>query len=276
LDFGLFLFSCRPDIGRVARGAGLAGLVVDWENREKDLRQAGTDTQINSDSPESLRLLRASTDVPILCRINSLYEGTEDEIETALAAGADEILLPMVRTVDEVQAVLQLAGGRCGVGILIETEDAVRQAHRFAKLPLRRVYVGLNDLAIDRGERNIFRAVLDGTVERVRRHFSIPFGFGGLTLPERGDPIPCRLLMGEMIRLGCHFSFLRRSFFRDTGGEDLPRQVSRIHEALRAAEGRSVEEIERDRAALHAEIDGWEGWSSKEEDDAMAFGQAGA
>jgi hypothetical protein len=135
--------------------------------------------------------------------------------------------------------------------------------------------VGLNDLAIDRGERNIFRAVLDGTVERVRRHFSIPFGFGGLTLPERGDPIPCRLLMGEMIRLGCNFSFLRRSFFRDTGGEDLPRHVSRIHEALRAAEGRSVEEIERDRAALHAEIDGWEGWSSEEEDDAMAFGQAG-
>lgn len=76
-------------------------------------------------------------------------------------------------------------------------------------------------MLIGEGERNIFRAVSDGTVERVQRHFSIPFGFGGLTLPERGNPIPCRLLIGEMIRLSCNFSFLRRPFFRDTGGENL-------------------------------------------------------
>jgi hypothetical protein len=79
-----------------------------------------------------------------------------------------------------------------------------------------------------------------------------------------------------MIRLSCNFSFLRRSFFRDTGGENLLHHVGRIQEALRAARARSGEEVERDKAALDAAIRGWEGWSSQQQDDAMAFGQAGA
>jgi hypothetical protein len=33
---------------------------------------------------------------------------------------------------------------------------------------------------------------------RLRRYFEVPFGFGGATLPDRGRPIPCRLLLSEM------------------------------------------------------------------------------
>ncbi len=153
----------------------------------------------------------------------------------------------MVRTVEEVENALGLVRGRRALSILVETNAAVECSHRLGQLPVSRVYVGLNDLAIDRGAPTIFEALADGTVEQVRRQFSVPFGFGGLTLPDRGSPIPCRLLIAEMARLDCSFSFLRRSFTRDTAGHKMQPMVSRIRTALLEASARTLAEVESDR-----------------------------
>jgi hypothetical protein len=157
---------------------------------------------------------------------------------------------------EEIETVLDWVGGRCGVGAMIETWAAVEIAEKLARLPLSRVYAGLNDLAIERNTPNIFTAVLDGTIERIRRPFRIPFGFAGLTLPDLGYPIPCQLLIGEMSRLGCDFSFLRRSFHRDVRNQDLAVEVPRLLEALTRARLRSHDAVVRDQrdltAAIHA------------------------
>ena len=137
----------------------------------------------------------------------------------------------MVRSAGEVADAIRVARGRCGVGILVETVDAVRNAAELARLPLSRVYVGLNDLSIERGSRSIFEALTDGLVDEVRPLFTVPFGMAGLTLPDCGRPIPCRLLIGEMARLACDFSFLRRSWRRDVSGATRGRGA--------AAEGRA-------------------------------------
>ncbi|MGW8178491.1 MAG: hypothetical protein ACWGQW_06970, partial [bacterium] len=97
---------------------------------------------------------------------------------------------------------------------------------------------------------SIFDAVADGTVERVRAHFEIPFGFGGLTLPDCGAPIPCRLLIAEMARLDSNFSFLRRSFHRDIRGKRMATEVPRIKRALAEALLRSPEVIEEEHREL--------------------------
>lgn len=258
-DFELLLFSTDPQFIRMATTGGVAGVVVDWERNGKSARQRYADTQISHDTPEDLRRVRAATRARVLCRVNSLHEGTAQEVEEAVAAGADEILLPMVRAVRDVEEVLSHVGGRCRVGILVETVEATREAAMLAGLPLSRVYVGLNDLAIERGHENIFTAVVDGTVERLRASFDAPFGFGGLTLPERGHPVPCRLLIGEMARLDCHFSFLRRSFHRDVAGHDAAREIARIHESVARARGRNSEEVARDRSELACAVEGWRG-----------------
>jgi len=251
------LFSTRPEIIRPAVAAGVKGIIVDWEHIGKEARQAYADTQINHDTPDDLRRVRACTDARIICRVNRYTPLTAHEVEQAIEAGADEILLPMVQSLEEVEAVLRQVGGRCGVGILVETLSAAEIAGDLARLPLARVYVGLNDLAIERGTPNIFTAVADGTLERIRRAFRVPFGFGGLTLPERGYPIPCRLLIGEMARLDCRFSFLRRSFHRDMRGRDSAVEVPRILEAVARARRRSPEAIARDRRDLEAAIAAW-------------------
>lgn len=250
VPFDLFLFSTEPRVVQDTIGSGAAGIVVDWERAGKHLRQHAADTEINEHSVEDLRHVRAATDARILCRVNPVGPTTMSEIDQAIEAGADEILLPMVRTVDEVLTALDAVRGRCGLGILVETAAAVHGAAALARLPLSRVYVGLNDLMIDRGETNIFSAVLDGTVERVRSHFDVPFGFAGLTLVGRGHPIPCRLLMAEMARLDCRFSFLRRSFHRDVQASSPDVEIPAMLAALAAARLRTAADSAREHGEL--------------------------
>jgi len=248
--FELLLFATDAALVGEAAAAGIAGFVVDWERRGKEVRQAGFDTQIGVDDEEDLRRVRAHTRARVLCRVNGVHPGTGDEVEAAIAAGADELLLPMVRRPEPVESVLARVAGRAGVGILVETTDAFSHLEALSRLPLSRIYVGLNDLAIERGAANLFEAVIDGSVERVREAFRGPFGFAGLTLPEAGRPVPCGLLIAEMARLGADFTMLRRSFLRDTRGLPLATHVPRILAALEDAGRRRPEQVVADRREL--------------------------
>lgn len=262
--FELFLFTPDPDFARRAVAAGVDGIVIDWERSGKRERQQAADTEINEDTLEDLRRVRDATSSRILCRVNAIGGGTAAEIEAAVSAGADELLIPMVRTCADVELALELARGRAGVGILVETVDAIARARELGRLPVSRVFVGLNDLAIERGTPSIFSALVDGTVDRVRSAFSAPVGLAGMTLPEAGDPLPCRLLIGELVRLRCGFTFLRRSFRRDIAGRDLGVEVPRMRDAVSAASARSAHELAEERAELEQRIRGLEAQASEE------------
>ena len=255
--FDLFLFSTNPSLVEGMTAAGGDGFVVDWERRGKADRQAGSDTEVGSDTVEDLVAVRAATPRRLLCRLNPFGPWTAEELDRAIQAGADEVLLPMAREPDEVASVIDLAAGRCRVGMLVETEEAVDAAPEFGRLDISRAFMGLNDLAIGRGSESIFEAVADGTVERCSEAFDVPFGFAGLTLPDLGDPVPCRLLLAEMERLGCSFAFLRRSFRRDVPPHSRPlaAAVGAIRAAIDAAKARPASERDRDREALLRAID---------------------
>jgi hypothetical protein len=191
----------------------------------------------------------------VLCRVNGAGPWTAQEVSLAVELGADEVLLPMVRTPADVDLALDAVAGRCGLGILVETQDAVDCVPALSRRPLARVYLGLNDLRIDRGGVDpLFAPLVDGTADRVRRAVDVPFGVAGLTLPEHGRPVPSRLLAGELARLGADFTFLRRSFWADTAGQDLQRAVPRIAEACEAARRRGPAQVRADRAELCAAV----------------------
>lgn len=254
MGFELVLFSTSSEMVREADKGGVDSFIVDWEFRGKESRQMGYDTQVNREDVGDLRRLRRITDKRVLCRINGFGPGTPNEISKAVNTGADEILLPMVRSTDEVEQALDLINGSCDLGILIETPEAVHLSPNLAKLPLSRAYVGLNDLAIGRASKTSFDAVSDGTVEEIRRNFSIPFGFGGLTLPDMGTPLPCRLLISEMARLRSSFGFLRRSFQRDVVGRDIATEVRGMKDALQNAFSAEQAELDSDHQDLVGRI----------------------
>ncbi|MGH9278972.1 MAG: aldolase/citrate lyase family protein [Acidimicrobiales bacterium] len=234
----LFVFSKDPAFARRVVEAGAAGVVIDWERRGKRRRQAAHDTQINADTPADLARVRAATAGRLLCRVNRWAGWSRREIDLAVALGADEVLQPMVRRPEEVDAALAAVAGRCGLGILVETVDAVRRVDELVARPLSRIYVGLNDLMIDRGGGWLFDPLVDGTADRVAAavvEAGIPFGVAGLTLPDRGYPVPSRVLMGALAGLGASFTFLRRSFLADVAGRDVAVEVPRILEAVAVA-----------------------------------------
>lgn len=244
MNLDLLVFTADPARASTVLEAGAAGVIVDWENKGKPARQQGADTEINYFGPGDLRRVRMGARGHVICRINGPHSGTREEIDTAIDCGADELFLPMVRRLNDAENFIAWINGRAKASILIETLDAVLLAPELGQLPLNRIYAGLNDLAIDRRSHHLFAPVIDGLLDGLRPYIQVPFGFGGLTLPECGHPIPCRLLLGEISRLRCSFTFLRRSFWRDMEGRDPRVEIPRILSAVAAAGGRSGAEIE--------------------------------
>ena len=255
MTLDLFLFSIEPRLILPAVTGGVAAVVVDLERRDKETRQRGADTLISGDTLADLRHVRSHTPARVICRIDAAGPGTHEQIDAVLDAGADEVLVPMVRTLDDARLALDAAAGRCAVGILIETRDALARARDLASLDVSRVYVGLNDLSIEMGTPSLFTALVDGTLDRIRAAVrDVPFGFGGMTLPDRGAPVPARLLLGELARLRADFTFLRRSFWRDVEGMDPAEAIRQIRAAAEVAARRDPAAVAADRIALETAL----------------------
>ena len=248
------LFTVEPARARAAVRAGAAGVVVDWEHRGKERRQLGEGTEVNAHTPADLVRVRRATAGRVLCRVDGAGPHTRAQVELAASLGADEVLLPMVRTPADVELALSAAAGRCGVGILVETQEAVERVAELARRPLSRVYLGLNDLRIDRGSTSLFDPLLDGTADAVRRSVHAPFGVAGLTRVGSGSPVPTRLLAAELARLDASFTFLRRSFTADVPVPEMDVEVPRMLADVAAARARRPEQVVADRAELIAAV----------------------
>ena len=167
----LFLFTVDPRWGADVVAAGAAGIVVDWERRGKARRQLGEGTQINADTPTDLARMRAATDGRLLCRINGF--GAVDRGRDRRGDRRRRRRDPAADgpPAEEVDRTLDMVAGRCGLGILIETQDAVAQAAALAApaavADLRRAQRPAHRPA---ARLELFRPLVDGTVDaRPRR-----------------------------------------------------------------------------------------------------------
>ena len=209
------LFTSDPAYGAAAIRSGVAALVSDWEWQGKAERQAGVATEVNHGTVDDLVALRRATEGRVVCRINNTPRGRDAECRLAIEHGADEIWLPMVRSPRELEQCLRAIDGRARLGTMIETREAMRLGREFAQLPLAQAYVGLNDYRIDNGHLGLFEPMVDGTIDRFRDDYPGALGVAGITHPDRGSPIPQRLLLADMVRLGCTFGVARRGFRAD-------------------------------------------------------------
>lgn len=263
-DLELVLFATEPRVVRRALASDIGSLMVDLEWRGKHDRQQRWNTEVNRDSPEDLEVLRRAGARRRYCRVDRFGAWTADQIESVLAHGASHVMLPMVTRPSEVEAFIAAVDGRAATAILVETEPAVAAIDALARLPIDALYVGLNDLAISRGTPSLWQSMLDGTVDRVREALldaggRIRFGVAGVTVVDGGAPIPASMLLAELARLECDFSFLRRSFRREIAGRDWHHETRRIQSAWRRLADRSATRIEADRRRFVAHLRSLEG-----------------
>ena len=211
-----------PEIARIAEEAGVDRIWVDLEYIGKALRQGGLDTVQSHHTIEDIKVIHAAINrAELQVRVNPIHEATEEygdsrsEIDDAIAAGADRLMLPYFKTVEEVETFLDLVDGRVRNNLLLETPEAVERIDEILALPgIDEIHIGLNDLSLGYGKPFLFDLLADGTVERLCLKFreaGIPYGFGGVASLGRGL-LPAEYVIREHYRLGSTRVILSRSF----------------------------------------------------------------
>lgn len=254
-----------PKLASIAYAAGVQRLFVDWEIHGKQQRQGHLDTVISKHSYDDAVKIRAAVpDAELLIRLNPCHDGTADEVEKALDAGANLIMLPMFNTFEEVEGLCQIVRGRAGVVPLLETPESIEIAEQLAHLDgIYELYVGLNDLHLGLKMNFMFEPLAKGMLDKVAafaKSANVRFGFGGVARVGEGE-VPGEMVLSEHMRLGSSAVILSRTFFRsdEVKNEDSVQEFSRELQRLISAEQllleRSETQILSDQKLFQAAVD---------------------
>ena len=215
-----------PAVARIAVDAGVDRIFIDMEVLGKAERQGGMDTVQSHHVPADIAAVRSAIGdrAEIMARVNPLNPDSQAEINAAVANGADVIMLPMWRTVEDLRQLVQMVGGRAKVMPLLETDAAAEHLADALRVPgVDQMHIGLNDLHLCYHRKFLFQLLTDGTVDRLctqLRAAGLPFGFGGVGRPGSGA-LPAEYIIGEHYRLGSQYVILSRSFCNTSKVTDL-------------------------------------------------------
>lgn len=222
MSLKLMYITNRPEIAQIAETAGVDRIFVDLEYIGKAERQGGMDTVQSHHTLEDVKKISgAITTAELLVRVNPIHDATteygssEEEINTAIANGADIIMLPFFKSVEEVKQFIAMVNGRVKTMLLLETPEAVEFIDQILELDgVDYIHIGLNDLSLGYGMKFMFQLLTDGTVERLCNKFrekGIAYGFGGIASLGHGT-VPAEMIIKEHYRLGSTCAILSRSF----------------------------------------------------------------
>jgi len=263
-DFTLMLMTCDPGIAQAAARAGVDRIFVDLEITGKAERQRGRPSIISGHTITDLERVRAAVpSAEILARIDPPSERTRADVDAAIAAGADVVMLPYFSTPAQVASFVDAVGGRARTSLLLETAAAVVRVDRIAAVPgIDEIHVGLNDLHLSMGLSFMHELLAGGTLDTLASRIRavaplVRFGFGGGALLDAPHPVPPRDVLREHVRLGSRMIILSRTFTGDAANEaelaariDLPAEIAKLRRAVAEARARSADETERDRLRI--------------------------
>lgn len=218
----LMYITNQPEIAQIAENAGVDRIFIDMEYIGKNERQGGMDTVKNHhDFDDISKISTVISKAELLVRVNPIHEETSEymssriEIDRAIACGAQILMLPYFKTIDEAKQFVQYVNGRAKTMLLIETPEAVEIIDEILGLDgIDELFIGLNDLSLGYGKKFMFELLADGTVEELCYKFrkkEIPFGFGGIAAIGMGE-LPAEDIITEHYRLGSTCVILSRSF----------------------------------------------------------------
>ena len=219
-----FLISNSQKVAQWSNSAGVTWVMVDIETHGKQERQSGTRSWISDHALQDcwrLRPLLTSTKLAI--RINPIHESSDVEVEQAIDAGVDLIMLPMAKTLREVDRFSDLVDNRVKKSLLVETPELlgrlpwILENHQFET-----IHMGLNDLSLTLGLQHMLQTLLTGYVEMFAdcaTRYSVDFGFGGIGRLDVDLPINAYDILIAHAVLGSDQVILSRSFMHDLSDE---------------------------------------------------------
>ena len=212
----LMYLTASPKAAIEAENAGVDRIFLDLEVLGKKERQGHLDTVVSHSGLDDVKKLReVISKAKLLVRCNPVHPGLKKEIDRIINDGADIIMLPYFKTVEEVCTFLSIVGGRVHTVLLFETAEAVELVDEILEIPgIDEVYIGLNDLHLSYGMKFMFELLADGTVENLCNKFrekGLSYGFGGIAKIGEGL-LKSDYVIGEHKRLGSTCAILSRTF----------------------------------------------------------------
>lgn len=214
----------KPGIAEIAEKNSVNRIFIDLETRGKLERQGHVDSVKSNHSISDVSTVKnVLSKAEMVVRVNPFYEGTGGEVDAVIERGADIVLLPMYRTLDEARRFVDLVAGRARVMMLCETNEAAAIVSETAALDgVDEMFIGLNDLHLARKMSFMFELLADGTVDELcgkMRAAGIPYGFGGIAQLNLGM-LPAHYVIAEHYRLGSGIAILSRSFYDSNCNDD--------------------------------------------------------
>lgn len=222
MSLKLMYITNRPDIALIAERAGVDRIFIDMEYIGKAVRQNGIDSVKNRHTVDDVKAIRAVlTESELLVRVNPIHEATaeycssKEEIDAVIGAGADIVMLPFFKSVEEVRQFIDIVDNRTRTMLLMETPEAAANVDEIIAIPgIDEIHLGINDMSLGYGKKFMFELLSDGTVESLCmkfKHAGIPYGFGGVASIGTGR-LPAEAILKEHYRLGSSMVILSRSF----------------------------------------------------------------
>jgi hypothetical protein len=265
--FVFTLWTADPDLARQADASGIDRIGVDLERLGKAQRQAGRGTWISPHTERDLVRVGAELErASLFARLNPLHEGTQREVDAALAAETRVLMLPMVTEPDEAERFVACVQGRAEVVLLVEHVEGIRRLDRLVAVAgVDEIHVGLNDLALSLGRPNrwlVFEDELLVTAGRIVRAAGLRFGLGGIgRVDDTSLPVPSDLVYAQYPRIGATAALLARSFLgSDAEPVDLASEIARARARLASWYRRAGAELEAARAELGRAARAAAGW----------------
>lgn len=257
----LMYITNNPIVAQIAEKNGVQRVWVDLETLGKEERQKNLNTVKSHHCIHDIEMIsNVLTTSEVLVRVNPINPGSEKEINQVIAAGADIIMLPMWKSVEDVKRFLGFVNGRVKTTLLLETKEAAECLDQVLELGgFDEIHIGLNDLHLSYGLTFMFELLANGTVESLCKKIAttgIPYGFGGIARIGEGT-LPAELIVKEHYRLGSTRAILSRSFCNAEEIKYLKKievifaeNMARLRDCEREFTSLSEEEFEENRKAI--------------------------
>lgn len=215
MSLKVFYITNNPDVALIADVCGVDVIWIDLETIGKEERQKNMNSVKSKHSIEDIYKIKPLLkNAELMVRINPINDNSITEINEVIKAGADIIMLPMWKNIDEVKKFIGYVDYRTKTSLLLETKEAVECIDEILNLNFDEIHIGLNDLHLSYGLTFMFELLSNGIVEMLCSKFeshNIVYGFGGIAQLGYGL-LPAENIITEHYRLGSTRAILSRSF----------------------------------------------------------------
>ena len=169
MSLKLMYITNNKNVAGIADKNGVDRVWVDLETLGKEERQKGLNTVKSHHRISDIAIIKpVLKNAEMLVRVNPINENSKEEIEKVIQNGADNIMLPMFKTKDEVEKFLNYINWRTKNILLLETKEAVENLDEILSVSgINEVHIGLNDLHLAYKRKFMFELLTDGLVDKI-------------------------------------------------------------------------------------------------------------